>query len=153
MISQMTDSEARRLLTSGRVGRLGCVFDGGPYVVPVNYVVDGYSIYIHSLAGRKLDALRTNPNACLQVDKIENNYEWQSAIAFGIFEELTDLRERDIASRLLLTRFPNLTPVESVPVHDGQSSLILFRLRITEVTGVEERVARGFVSRSPRVTV
>jgi len=150
MITQMTNETARQLLAAERIGRLGCVYEDGPYVVPVNYVLDGESIYVHSLAGRKLEALRANPKACLQVDRIENTYEWRSAIAFGVFEELTESGEREAASRLLLTRFPNLTPVESVPVHDGQSSVVLFRLRITEVTGVEERAASGFVSGRPR---
>lgn len=150
MISRMSEADARRLLAQGRVGRLGCVYEGGPYVVPVNYVLDGESIFVHSLPGRKLEALRANPRACLQVDKIENTYEWQSAIAYGMFEELTDSADRDAASRLLLKRFPNLTPVESVPVHDGQSSVILFRLRILEVTGVAERAARGLGPGSPR---
>jgi hypothetical protein len=31
-----------------------------------------------------------------------------------------------------------LTPVESVPVHDGQSSVIIYRIRIEQVTGVGE---------------
>jgi len=148
----MTEAEARNLLIGARLGRLGCVYEGGPYVVPVNYVMDGESIFVHSLPGRKLEALRANPRACLQADKIENTYEWRSAIAFGVFEELTDNGERDAASRLLLARFPNLTPVESVPVHDGQSSVILFRLRVQEITGVTETAARGFVQVSPRGT-
>ncbi len=139
MITRMSADEARRLLIDGRVGRLGCVYQGGPYVVPVNYASDGDSIVIHSLPGRKLEALRANPKACLQVDEISSLYHWQSAIAFGVFEELTDSDQRDQAARLLLSRFPNLTPVESIPVHDGQSSVIIFRIRIQEITGVAEK--------------
>ena len=139
MITRLTSNEARAVLTAGRVGRLGCVYDGGPYVVPVNYVSDGESIYVHSLAGRKIEALRANPKSCLQVDEINDAYHWRSAIAFGTFEELTDTEERDRAVRTLLARFPKLTPVESVPVHDGQSSVIIFRIRINEITGVAER--------------
>jgi hypothetical protein len=107
-------------------------------VVPVNYASDGESIFIHSLPGRKIEALRANPRACLQVDEVNNAYHWRSAIAYGTFEELTD-NERDRAARLLLSRFPNLTPVESVPIHDGQSSVIIFRIRIQEITGVAEK--------------
>jgi nitroimidazol reductase NimA-like FMN-containing flavoprotein (pyridoxamine 5'-phosphate oxidase superfamily) len=108
-------------------------------VVPINYVLDGESIYVHSLPGRKLVALRANPRACLQVDKVIDAYHWSSAIAFGVFEEVTDTKERDQALRALLTSFPTLTPVESVPVHDGQSSVIIFRIRIREVSGVGEK--------------
>ena len=139
MITRLSQEEARTLLTASRVGRLGCVYEGGPYVVPINYVVDGESIYVHSLSGRKLEALRANPRACLQVDKVIDSYHWSSAIAFGAYEEVTDPNERDRAVRALQARFPNLTPVESVPVHDGQSSVVIFRLRIDEVTGVGEK--------------
>src|SRR5262245_1384454 len=43
-------------------------------VVPVNYLFDGEFIYIHSLPGRKIDVLRANPNACMQVDAVEDSY-------------------------------------------------------------------------------
>ena len=41
MITRLSQEEARALLTVSRVGRLGCVYEGGPYVVPINYVLDG----------------------------------------------------------------------------------------------------------------
>lgn len=139
MITRLSQEEARALLTASRVGRLGCVHEGGPYVVPINYVSDGESIFIHSLPGRKLEALRANPKACLQVDRVIDTYHWSSVIAFGTYEEVTDPNERDDAIRRLLARFPNLTPVDSVPVHDGQSSVVVFRIRILEISGVGEK--------------
>jgi hypothetical protein len=53
--------------------------------------------------------------------------------------EVTEPSERDRAVRGLQAGFPNLTPVESVPVHDGQSSVVIFRIRIQEITGVGEK--------------
>ena len=138
MIKNLSNEAARALLGKCRLGRLGCVDGGGPYVVPVNYVFHDDSIYVHSLPGRKIKALRENPRACLQVDEIKDMYQWRSAIAFGRFEEVTDEGERKWVVRRFLTRFPNLTPVESVPVHDGQSSVIIFRIRVEEVSGVAE---------------
>jgi len=138
MITRMSEEEARALLRAGRLARLGCVADGYPYVVPVNYVFDGGCVYVHSLPGRKITALRANPRACLQVDEVQDAYHWRSAIAFGRYEEITDAGERARAVRQLLARFPHLTPVESVPVHDGQSSVIVFRIRVEEMTGVCE---------------
>ena len=139
MITRLSQQEARALVRAGRVGRLGCVYEGGPYVVPINYVLDGETIYIHSLPGRKVEALRANPRACLQVDNVTDAYHWSSAIALGTYEEVIDPNERDQAVRRLLARFPNLTPVESVPVHDGQSSVVIFRIRVQEITGVAEK--------------
>ena len=139
MIRPMSADETRALLEAGRIGRLGCVTDGMPYVVPVCYILSGDSIYVHSLVGRKVRALRQNPRACLQVDDIHDAYNWRSAIAFGIYEEVEDASERERVVRRLLARFPHLTPVESVPVHDGQSSVIVFRIRVEEMTGVCEK--------------
>jgi uncharacterized protein len=139
MITPLTEEEARRVLAESKVGRLGCVYQGGPYVVPVNYAFDGDNIYVHSLMGRKLEALRANPKACVQVDEVRDEYQWCSAIAFGTYGEITDPSERERATRSLLARFPHLTPVESVPVHDGQSSVVIFRIRVEKVTGVREK--------------
>ena len=61
MIKPLGRDEARNLIAESRTGRLGVVSDGGPYVVPVNYVFDGEYLYVHSLPGRKLEALRANP--------------------------------------------------------------------------------------------
>ena len=139
MITRLSTDESRSLLMECRLGRLGCVYENGPYVVPVNYVLEGENIYVHSLGGRKVTALRANPKACLQVDEVVDEYHWRSAIAFGVFGELSDGAEHTRAVRLLLSRFPQLTPVESVPVHDGQSSVILFRIQVEEITGVAEK--------------
>ena len=138
MLRPLSENESRELLASGRVGRLGCIFDGAPYVVPVSYFLRGDRVYVHSLLGRKIAALRANPNACLQVDEIRDEYQWRSAIAFGDYHELIDFTERDQAVRDLLERFPHLTPVESVPVHDGGSSVVVFCIQIKRVTGVGE---------------
>lgn len=139
MIRPMSPDETRALLAEGHIGRLGCVSDGTPYVVPVSYILSEDCLYIHSLAGRKVRALRAMPRACLQVDDIKDPYNWRSAIAFGRYEEITDVGQRQWAVRRLLARFPHLTPVESVPVHDGQSSVVVFRIRIDELTGVCEK--------------
>lgn len=139
MITRLNEDEARDVLNASLVGRLGCVYDGGPYVVPINYAIEGESIFSHSLPGRKLEALRGNPRACLQVDEIIDELHWRSAIAYGTYEEITDEAERHRAVRALHKRFPGLTPVESVPVHDGQSSVVIFRIRISEITGLCEK--------------
>ena len=90
----MLAEESRQLLIASRVGRLGCVDNGEPYVVPINHYFEDGSIYSHSQPGRKIDILRSNPRACLQVDYIEDDFNWRSAIAYGVFEEILDPSER-----------------------------------------------------------
>jgi nitroimidazol reductase NimA-like FMN-containing flavoprotein (pyridoxamine 5'-phosphate oxidase superfamily) len=107
-------------------------------VVPVSYIFRDDRIYIHSLLGRKITAMRANPLVCLQVDEIRDESQWRSAIAFGDYQEVLDGSERDRALRELLNRFPHLTPVESVPVHDGGSSVIVFSIQVKRLSGVGE---------------
>lgn len=139
MTRMLSETEARNLIADGRIGRLGCVANGEPYVVPVNYVFEDGSIYSHSLPGRKIDVLRTHPRACLQVDEIENDFEWRSVIAYGNFEEIRVPSERRSILSKLLARFPLLTPVESVMAQDASApGSVVFRIIVDRVTGVAE---------------
>ena len=127
------------VLRRGKVGHLACIDDTEPYVVPINYLVHDDCIYSHSLPGRKISAMRAHPRACLQVNHIEDDFHWRSAIAFGSFEEITSADERDAILRRLLGRFPKLTPVESQLALDSDPpAIIAFRLRIDHVSGVAE---------------
>lgn len=138
----LQDSEAKELLSTCKIGRLGCVDNGEPYVVPINYVFEDGNIYSHSLPGRKIDALRAHPRACLQVDQIDNDLEWRSVIAYGDYEEIRTPSDRRVILSKLLARFPLLTPVESVMAQDASSpDSVIFRIRIDRITGVAE--ARG----------
>jgi nitroimidazol reductase NimA-like FMN-containing flavoprotein (pyridoxamine 5'-phosphate oxidase superfamily) len=138
MIDVLGKRESRELLSEKHSGRLGCCVDGEPYVVPINYLSDGEYIYIHSLPGRKIDALRKNPRACLQVDEIEDAYNWRSVIAYGDYEEIIDADERERVLANLFKHLPHLTPVES-KMTKGISQSIVFRLRVHKITGVYEK--------------
>lgn len=139
MMKMLSNDEARELFHSARVVRLGCIVNGGPYVVPINCHLEGDYLYSHSLPGMKISALRENPRACVQVDEIESDLRWRSAIAFGRYEEVTKPNERADILAKLLRHFPMLTPVESAIAVDGtQSEVIVFRIKIERLTGVAE---------------
>jgi nitroimidazol reductase NimA-like FMN-containing flavoprotein (pyridoxamine 5'-phosphate oxidase superfamily) len=121
------------------VGRLGCIVNGEPYIVPINFNFEDKYLYSHSLLGEKITALRQNPRACVQVDEIESDLRWSSVLAFGNFEEIVKPTERKEILSKLLKRFPLLTPVESVIAQDGSPlDVIIFRIRIDRITGVSE---------------
>ena len=142
MIDRLSQDETQSLLSRQLVARLGCVLESGePYVVPVNYLLKDGCIFIHSLPGLKLEALRANPKACIQVDDIESFFEWRSTIAFGEFEEITDAVVREEYLREMMAHLPKLTPVETVINHEGSrpAEMVLFRIRIKRITGTTER--------------
>ncbi|HUK91370.1 MAG TPA: pyridoxamine 5'-phosphate oxidase family protein [Blastocatellia bacterium] len=144
MIKPLNGEQKTALLSRRRVGRLGCIVAGAPYVVPVNYVFDGENIYSHSLPGTKIAALRQNPAACVQVDDLVDEFHWQSVMAVGDYQEITSERERDSVLSKLLARLPGLTPVESTegPVEKLQEAQgrhpVVYRIKIREVSGVGE---------------
>jgi len=139
MMRMLNSEEARHLFQSARVVRLGCIVNGEPYVVPINCHLEGDHLYSHSLAGLKITGLRENPRACVQVDEIESDLRWRSAIAFGKYEEITKPNERADVLSTLLRNFPMLTPVESAIAIDGSSpEVIIFRISIERLTGVSE---------------
>ena len=88
MMTMLNEQEARKVLQSAHVARLGCIVNGEPYIVPINYSFEDDSLYSHSLSGLKIKGLRENPRACVQVDEIESDFHWKSAIAFGEFKEI-----------------------------------------------------------------
>ena len=136
-IEYLNTDASLTLLREGRIGRIGFVVDGEPYVVPVNYIFDGVSIYAHARLGHKIQALRIAPRACLQVDRISDDHHWSSVLAHGEYEEITDPDERLQVYRKLLARFPKLTPVEVFEDHGPpRRGAIVFRIRVETVTGV-----------------
>lgn len=137
MIEPLGKEDARRLLQEHYLGRLGCCVDGEPYVMPINYLFQGEDLYFHSLPGQKITALRAHPQACLQVDEIQDDYHWRSVIAFGRYEEITEPEERAEWLAALFNRLPHLTPVES-KMTKGQDEVIVFRLCVERITGVSE---------------
>jgi len=38
MTKSLNEGEAWSIISAGNLGRLGCIDDGEPYVVPINYV-------------------------------------------------------------------------------------------------------------------
>ncbi|MGH9832989.1 MAG: pyridoxamine 5'-phosphate oxidase family protein [Blastocatellia bacterium] len=136
-IGRLGDTDSLAILRECSLGRLGCIADGAPYVVPINYFFDGKNVYIHSAPGRKVDALRANPRVCLQVDEIKDAYHWRSVIAYGTYEEVSDEKIREEILVKLFHRLPNMTPVES-GLAKGLKETIIFRIKVNEITGVGE---------------
>jgi uncharacterized protein len=136
-IGKLGKTDALAILRKGTLGRLGCIAADWPYVVPVNYYFDGVNIYIHTLPGKKLDALRANPRVCLQVDEIKDSYNWRSVIAYGTFKEVSSEETRENVLTKLYSKLPHMTPVESRLVK-GMTGTIVFRIKVEEVTGMAE---------------
>lgn len=103
MLGELNQEQIDHVLYSNILGRIGCHAHGRTYIVPINYVYDGDSIYAHSLQGMKLRMMHENPEVCFEVDHIDNLANWRSVVAWGRFEELEG-EEAARAVQLLMKR-------------------------------------------------
>lgn len=117
MIGKLTQRQIDEVLKSHYVGRIGYISGSRAYIVPVSYVFDGLSILVHSSEGRKIEAMRQNPNVCFEVDDINDLGNWKSVVCQGRYDELTDPEDKRIALRMLLNR--SIPSVSSSTMHLG----------------------------------
>src|SRR5690606_37411330 len=101
IIEEMSRQECLDLLSTARQGRLACVSEGQPYVVPITFSLDGNYLYSFSMLGRKVEWMRAHPKVCVQADEFGADRGWRSVVVFGTYEELPDRvgwkRDRDRA--------------------------------------------------------
>ena len=67
---EITDpAELEQIIRQARVCRIGLVDEGEPYVVPVCFGYEDNAFYFHcALEGRKLELIRNNNRACVEID-------------------------------------------------------------------------------------
>ena len=138
MLGELTLEEIDHLLHSEAVGRIGCCAFGRTYVVPVTYAYAGVAVYGHSREGLKLRMMRSNPDVCFEVDRLDGFSTWKSVIALGTFSEL-EAREAELAMEILRRRLAPLVPsATSVPdglLHSSGMPWSVFRILLGERTG------------------
>ncbi|SDP96985.1 hypothetical protein SAMN05428975_4378 [Mucilaginibacter sp. OK268] len=145
MLGELTTKEIEDLLRQQVTGRIACYADGRSYIVPINYAYNGVHIYGHSAQGKKIDMMRKNPEVCFEVDDIQSIFQWKSVIAWGRFEEITDMDEKQQAMQAIIHRIMPLA--ENAPDHPSHGitekesdvgtnvELIVYKIALKEKTG------------------
>ncbi len=150
MIGRLNEEQIEEVLQSNVLGRIGCSDGKKIYVVPINYVYDGKHIVAHSVAGMKIEMMRSNPNVCFEVDEMRSFTNWKSVIAWGQYHELTDERERYGAMKLFVDRMmrmkisetaipPEISEKRVHPRSPGNIRPVIYRIILTEKTGRFEK--------------
>ena len=141
-IEELTRKASIDFLAGSRLGRLACANQSQPYVTPFYFAYHDQWIYSFSTVGRKIEWLRANPLACVEVDDIKNFEEWTSVVVFGRYEELTKTVEgqavRDLAYKLLQQRKLWWEPgYARTVIHGAPRPLepVYYRLSIEEISG------------------
>ena len=145
---ELTEAEALEILQRAEWGVLATVdAEGWPYAVPLNHVLVGNSLILHAATeGHKLRNLAANPRVsyCVVTDAeplpLELATRYESAIAFGRAERISDEGERLEALQALGLRFAPEHPevVAREIAKDGFRTTVL-RIRLERVTGKARR--------------
>jgi nitroimidazol reductase NimA-like FMN-containing flavoprotein (pyridoxamine 5'-phosphate oxidase superfamily) len=149
MLGELNEAQIESLLKELPVGRIGCHADGITYIVPINYVYDYNTVYAHSKIGMKIEMMRKNPDVCFQVDAIDNLLNWESAVCWGKFEEITDFHEKShVMQKIINWVMPLMKGETAQPSHgftDNASDvgddveLILYKIVLVKKTGRFEK--------------
>jgi len=139
LVHKMSTEECLDFLKEIKFGRLGCVRDKQPYVVPVYFVADGTHIYGFTTLGQKIRWMRENPLVCVEADRVIDHLHWTSVVVLGKYQELDDdltLRGlREYALELLQHRTMWWQPAIVTRQDAESASHIFYRIRIDEISG------------------
>lgn len=116
-MERLSREEALELLANQSVAHLGVVKDGRPYVTPMSFVLEGDRILFRTMAGAKLDGIRSNPWVCVEVASYdEETGHWASAIVGGEASEVVD---DDLKSKTTSLLFRKYEEVLGSPLSHG----------------------------------
>ena len=135
MIGRLTDSEIEGVLRRGRVGRIACSIDDRPYIVPITYLYESGMVYALSKLGRKIAMMRQQPRVCFEVEEIDEPSNWRCVIADAEYEEYTDWQTRTEVVRRIASLGGPVLPLPTNGHVAVADALVVFRLRLTDVSG------------------
>lgn len=121
----LSEEECFELLSANEVGRVGVVVDGRPLIFPVNYVLEGRYVLVHTDFGTKLSG-GSFAHAAFEIDAFDTTTRsgW-SVLVQGMGHDITDAV--DPTSEHLQT-------VQVSPWVSGPKSRLL-RIEAATVTG------------------
>jgi nitroimidazol reductase NimA-like FMN-containing flavoprotein (pyridoxamine 5'-phosphate oxidase superfamily) len=136
-VHELSPAECEEVLGRASVGRLGCVKDQRPYIVPIHIAFDGRDVFGFSTVGQKIEWLRANPRACVQVDEIVDSKTWTTVLAEGRYEEVSpDDREMLVRAEALLSRRPSFWLPAAAKVSSHESGQpVVYRIVVDRLTG------------------
>ena len=142
-IEELTSKASFDFLAANRLGRLACSNQSQPYITPIHYAYHDDWIYSFSTIGQKVEWLRANPLACVQVDLIESPQQWTSVVVLGHYEELPATHDGFAAREFAFDQLQRKTPIWWEPgyaltIIDGaQRPLvpIYFRIFVSKISG------------------
>jgi hypothetical protein len=86
---RLDPEECWELLAEHRVGRLAYRLVDEVHVVPLDYAVEGHSLYLRTHAGNKLLAAELSADVALEIDRYDDDHSW-SVLVRGRLRRITE---------------------------------------------------------------
>jgi nitroimidazol reductase NimA-like FMN-containing flavoprotein (pyridoxamine 5'-phosphate oxidase superfamily) len=148
LIHELTPAECQEVLARTTLGRLACARDDQPYIVPVFVYFDPaeHCLYSFSTAGQKIDWMRRNPQVCVEVDDISDQFHWTTVLIFGRYEEISTLGDQAAVRRRAEALFERHTEwwlpgAGKFTRGEEHGEPVVYRIGIDRMSG--RRAARG----------
>lgn len=137
--------EMDEIIRSCKVCYLALSFDDKPYVVPMNFGLDGDYVLFHSaMSGKMWEMLDKNPQICITWSTGEKIY-WQNAevgcsygitassvVVEGTAEKVDDYDEKYQSMQKIMAQYSDLTFKFNAP---AIRNIGIFKVRILEISG------------------
>ena len=141
VIHELAPADCAEVLSRTSVARLACCRMNQPYVVPVSFVYDPRQVclFCFSSIGKKVEWMRANPSVCVEVEDLEDRFNWTTIVIFGRYSELTDAPEhrdqRHRALNLFSERSRWWLPGAAGLSDSEHESVVVYRINIDQMTG------------------
>lgn len=148
----LDETRSIELLRESEYGVLSMVSEGEGYGIPINYVWNGKSsIYIHCAPeGRKLKAIRENPNVSLcvigRVHLLPKNFttEYESAIFFGKARvDLSDDEKMEALHLLIDKLSPEFKELGDIYAHKSLHRVEIIRVDFSTFSGKRKKLKKA----------
>jgi nitroimidazol reductase NimA-like FMN-containing flavoprotein (pyridoxamine 5'-phosphate oxidase superfamily) len=104
-VIELTAEDCERILTEGRIAHIASTSQGEPYVTPMSFVMIDDDLFFRTGPGRRVDALRASPRACIEVTILREGDAWESVIFWGEARFIDDPAERATIVAALLHKY------------------------------------------------
>ena len=145
IVHELTTDQCREVLRRTHIARIACCRHDQPYIVPISFDYDGDHLYSFSTLGQKIVWMRDNPRVCVEVDDIDDRFNWTTVLVFGRYEELrasqADALAREHARGMFEQREEWWQPAAAKTNPPEHHVPIVYRVVIERLSG--RRASRG----------
>jgi nitroimidazol reductase NimA-like FMN-containing flavoprotein (pyridoxamine 5'-phosphate oxidase superfamily) len=138
-IKELSATEVDELLRGERAMCIGFDANDERYLVPLGFIWHQGALYAMTTQGRKTRMAAANPKVSFQIDTSARTglFSWHSLSGEGTFEVVTDSKELDAISPVLVSRFPDMPGwmQTEYAVKQAQGKVVFVRIRPTRMTG------------------